>query len=242
MTKIVGVIQARLTSIRLARKALLPLCGRPVIHHLFDRALKIDGLDDWVLAIPEGEAHDPIEEATADYPEIKVIRGPDDDLVVRFLMAADMTGADILVRMWGDCPVTDPGLASGLLRAAQAADVAWAHYPGISGYPEGVETHVLKVSALRALADESDDMYERETMIPFFERQPDRFPSLEIHRKPDRSHLKCLLDTEHDYRRITRIFEILYPDNPLFEVADLEALAAREPKLLDPTYRVPKDA
>lgn len=237
MTKAVGVIQARLTSIRLERKALLPLCGRPVIHHLFDRALKIPGLDDWVLAIPEGPAHDPIEEAAEAYPQIKIVRGPDDDLVTRFLMAADLTGADFVLRMWGDCPVTDPDLAGGLLQAAIAADAAWACYPGNSGYPEGTETHVMKTEALRTLERESDDMYERETMIPFFERQPDRFPSMEIHRKPNRSHLKCLLDTVHDYHRITRIFEALYPQDPLFGVAALEELAEREPRLFDPTHR-----
>jgi len=238
MTKVTGVIQARLTSIRLARKALLPLAGRPVMHHLFDRAMRIQGVDDLVLEIPTGEANDPLEEATAAYPHIKVVRGPDDDLVTRFLMAADLTGADIIVRMWGDCPVTDPDLATALLQVAFTTGAAWAHYPNDSGYPEGLESHVLRVDALRALAAESDDMYERENIIPFFLRQPERFPILELRRQPNRNHLKCLLDTGHDYNRITRIFDILYPDHPDFGLADLEALAEQQPELFDPTHRI----
>lgn len=238
MTKVTGVIQARLTSIRLAQKALLPLAGRPVMHHLFDRAMRIRGVDDLVLAIPTGEANDPLEAAVSDYPNIKVVRGPDDDLVTRFLMAADLTGADVIVRMWGDCPVTDPELATGLLQAALATNVGWAHYPNDSGYPEGVESHVIRVDALRALAAESDDMYEREGLIPFFERNADRFPVLELRRRPNRNHLKCLLDTRHDYNRITRIFDILYPENPQFGFAALEALAERRPELFNPTHRI----
>lgn len=238
MTKVTGVIQARLTSIRLAQKAILPLAGRPVMHHLFDRARRIGGVDDLVLAIPTGEANDPLEAAAADYPDIKVVRGPDDDLVTRFLMAADLTGADVIVRMWGDCPVTDPDLATALLQAALTTGVAWAHYPNDSGYPEGVESHVLRVDALRALSAESDDMYERENIIPFLERQSERFPILELRRQPNRNHLKCLLDTRHDYNRITRIFEILYPENPAFGLADIEALAERQPELFDPTHRL----
>lgn len=238
MTKVTGVIQARLTSIRLAQKALLPLAGRPVMHHLFDRAKRIRGVDNLVLAIPTGEANDPLENAVADYPEIRVVRGPDDDLVTRFLMAADLTGADVIVRMWGDCPVTDPNLAAGLLQAVLNTDVAWANYPNDSGYPEGVETHVLRVDALRALSDESDDMYERENMLPFFTRRPERFPMLEIRRTPNRNHLKCLLDTQHDYRRISEIFDILYPDTPDFGVAELESLAESRPELFDPTHRI----
>lgn len=238
MTKAVGVIQARLTSIRLARKAVLPLSGRPVIHHLFDRALKIEGLSGLVLAIPTGDANDPLEDAAKDYPQIKVVRGPDDDLVTRFLMAADLTGADVLVRMWGDCPVTDPNLASGLLHLALKTEAAWAHYPNDSGYPEGVETHVLSVPALRLLAAESDDMYERENMMPFFTRRRDRFNVLEVRREPNRNDLKCLLDTQHDYNRITEIFRLLYPHNPLFGVRELEALAESRPELFDPTHRL----
>lgn len=237
MTKIVGVIQARLTSIRLAQKAVLPLVGRPVIHHLFDRALRIKGLDAMVLAIPVGVANDPLEDAAGAYPQIKVVRGPDDDLVTRFLMAADLTGADYLVRMWGDCPVTDPDLATGLLQLAVNSGASWAHYPNDSGYPEGVESHVLQVKALRSLAHESDDMYERENMMPFFARQAERFRILEVRRTPNRNHLKCLLDTQHDYRRISEIFSILHPRNPLFGVDDLEALGEARPELFDPRYR-----
>lgn len=238
MTRIVGVIQARLTSIRLAQKAVLPLAGRPVIHHLFDRALRIQGLNALVLAIPVGEANDPLEAAAASYPQIQVVRGPDDDLVTRFLMASDLTGADYLVRMWGDCPVTDPDLATGLMQLAVNSRAAWAHYPNDSGYPEGVETHVLQVDALRRLAEESDDMYERENMMPFFARQTERFRILEVRRTPNRNHLKCLLDTQHDYRRITEIFDILYPRNPQFGVSDLETLAETRPELFDPRHRV----
>jgi spore coat polysaccharide biosynthesis protein SpsF (cytidylyltransferase family) len=236
MTKVVGVIQARLTSIRLARKAILPLVGRPVMHHLFDRALQIKGLDDLVLAIPTGEANDPLVDATEAYPHpIKVVRGPDDDLTTRFLMAADLTGADVLVRMWGDCPVTDPGLADGLLQAFTEAGVSWADYPNDSGYPEGVETHILRVEALRRLIDETDDANDREGIIDYFRLHADRFPALSIYRKPDRSHLKCLLDTEGDYRRITEIFETLYPENPLFGISELEALADQRPDLFSHT-------
>jgi len=153
-------------------------------------------------------------------------------------MAADLTGADVLVRMWGDCPVTDPDLAAGLLQAVLNTGVAWAHYPNDSGYPEGVETHVLRVDALRDLAAESEDMYERENMLPFFTRRPERFPMLEIRRTPNRNHLKCLLDTQHDYRRISQIFDILYPETPNFGVSELEALAERRPELFDPTHRI----
>ncbi|MAN80514.1 MAG: hypothetical protein CMM77_11830 [Rhodospirillaceae bacterium] len=233
MTRVVGIIQARLTSIRLKRKAVLPLAGRPVIHHLFDRALRISRLDDLVLALPEGAAHDPIAEAAAAYPQIKIVRGPDDDLVVRFLMAAEATGADALVRMWGDCPATDPNLAEGLIHAYLNTGVAWALYPNDSGYPEGVESQVIAVDALRAIDREAIDPKERENMLPFFTRQPDRFPALRIYRKPDRNHLKCLLDTEPDYRRISQIFDILYPETPYFGVKELEALAERRPELLD---------
>ena len=65
----------------------------------------------------------------------------------------------------------------------------------------------------------------------FFSRRPERFPALHFHRQPDRHALKVLLDTPDDYRRLKEVFDILYPANPTFGVAEVEALAAQRPEL-----------
>ena len=55
---IVGVIPARMASTRLPGKVLRPICGRPMLHHVFARASRCELLDDLVVATDSQEVHD----------------------------------------------------------------------------------------------------------------------------------------------------------------------------------------
>ncbi len=55
---------------------------------------------------------------------IAVIRGPEDDVLARFALAAEATDADIIVRVSSDAPFIDSGFIDHLLTAmiAQGGD------------------------------------------------------------------------------------------------------------------------
>ena len=53
--KFVGLIQARMNSKRLPGKALIDLCGKPVISHIYSRLSEIIELSEIVLATGAGE-------------------------------------------------------------------------------------------------------------------------------------------------------------------------------------------
>jgi 3-deoxy-manno-octulosonate cytidylyltransferase (CMP-KDO synthetase) len=53
--KIVGVIPARLNSTRLPRKVLLPILGKPMLHHVADRVREASVLDEFVVATDSEE-------------------------------------------------------------------------------------------------------------------------------------------------------------------------------------------
>ena len=55
---ILGVIPARLKSTRLPRKVLRPICGRPMLHHVFARASRCELLGDLVVATDSKEVYD----------------------------------------------------------------------------------------------------------------------------------------------------------------------------------------
>ena len=58
--KIVGVIQARLTSSRLPGKTLLPIHGRPMLLRCWDRLAFCARLDSIVVATSDDPANEPI--------------------------------------------------------------------------------------------------------------------------------------------------------------------------------------
>lgn len=226
-----AIIQARYNSTRLPGKAVLPLAGRPVLAHIVERARRIPGVDTVAVTIPDGANQGPLVEFVESLEGVRLSRGPEADLARRYGIAARECGATTVVRLWADCPVLDPALAGALLAAARGAGVPFATIPLDSGYPEGIEAHVMTVEALAAADAEAIAADERETIHLFFSRRSERFPVLHFRRQPDRHALKVLLDTPDDYRRLKQAFDILYPENPLFGVAEVEALAARRPEL-----------
>jgi len=226
-----AIIQARYNSTRLPGKALLPLADRPVLGHIVERARRIPGIDVVAVTVPDGPNQEPLIDFVGGIEGIRLSRGPEADLARRYRVAAGECGATTVVRLWADCPVLDPALTGALLAAARGAGMPFATIPLDSGYPEGVEAHVMTVEALAAADVEATATDERETIHLFFSRRPERFPALHFRRQPNRHALKVLLDTPDDYRRLRQVFDILYPGNPAFGVAEVETLAAVRPEL-----------
>jgi len=226
-----AIIQARYNSTRLPGKAVLPLAGWPVLAHVVERAKRIAGVNAVTVTVPDGPNQGPLVELVGSLEGVWLSRGPEADLARRYRIAAGECGAAKVVRLWADCPVLDPALTGALVAAARGAGIPFATIPLDSGYPEGVEAHVMTIEALAAADAEATAADERETIHLFFSRRPERFPALHFHRQPDRHALKVLLDTPDDYRRLKEVFDILYPANPTFGVAEVEALAAQRPDL-----------
>ncbi len=227
----VGIIQARHTSTRLPGKIVLPLAGIPVLTHIVERAKRIEGIDALCVALPEGPGQEPLVSLAEGLDGLELCFGPEDDVLKRFVLAADQCGADTVIHLWGDCPLIDAPLAGGLLAAFRGAGASFASVPNDSGYPEGVETHIITADALRTADREATDPAEREAFHLFFARQPESFPAIHLHREPNRHALKVLLDTPEDYRCLSAIFDELYPANPFFGIAEIEALAVDRPEL-----------
>ena len=59
---IVAVIQARMNSTRLPGKVLMPIAGRPMLWHLWNRLMSSGTIDRVVVATSELSSNDPIHE------------------------------------------------------------------------------------------------------------------------------------------------------------------------------------
>jgi len=103
------IIQARYGSSRLPGKVLANLGGRPLIAFLIERLQHCIAIDHILLATTDLAADDSLA-ALAESLGIRVIRGPERDVLARFALAAESTSATTLVRVTGDCPLVDPDL------------------------------------------------------------------------------------------------------------------------------------
>src|SRR5262245_42610822 len=115
---IVVVVQARFSSARLPGKVLRPMAGRPMLAHLFDRVHRASEPDAVWLATSTDASDDPVASLAAALG-VACHRGPLDDVLGRFIGAAEAARAAAVVRVNGDSPLLDPALidrAIGLYR------------------------------------------------------------------------------------------------------------------------------
>jgi spore coat polysaccharide biosynthesis protein SpsF (cytidylyltransferase family) len=228
----VVVIQARVTSTRLPGKILLPLGGKSLLSRVIERARAIPGVDGVVVAAPKGQEHNAIAEIVERHPGVMLVRGSESDLLERTLVAARAAGADVVVRVTSDCPCIDPAVSGAVLAAFRAAPVVYARTDFTRGYPHGLDTEVVAVSALEDASGRGPDDYEREHATPFIWRRPDLYPAVHLLGLPDRRHWRLTVDEPQDYQLIKEIYDDIGTSRPMFGLDDLVELFGRRPELL----------
>jgi len=199
----VAVVQARLGSTRLPGKVLYELAGRPMILMVLDRVSRATGLDDVILATGEGEGNDALD-AVVSAAGYRVVRGPEDDVLARYRIAAEAAAADLIVRVTGDCPFIDPGVLDALLalRAEQGADYATNVKP--ETWPDGLDASVFTSVLLQAADREARLPSEREHVVPWMWEHcafggGDRFSCANLAAPRNLAELRWTVDDGLDY-------------------------------------------
>jgi len=104
--KVLGVIPARYASSRFEGKALADLHGKPMVQHVYERAIKASTLDKVVVATDDQRIFDAVKKSggevtmTAEHPT-----GTD-----RIAEVARCADTDILVNIQGDEPLIEPAM------------------------------------------------------------------------------------------------------------------------------------
>ena len=99
--KTVAIITSRWASTRLPGKALVDIGGKPMLQHIVDTARQAK-VDEVVVATSVNS------QPIIDYCEenkISCYAGSEDDILDRLYSVAFFIKADIIVRLWGDCPL-----------------------------------------------------------------------------------------------------------------------------------------
>jgi len=204
-------LQARLDSSRLPRKAVLKIAGKMIIQHAMEALKEVDA--DVHVLLTDRESYPPLSEYAAACG-FDTFAGPKDDVLARFVLAADKYRAETIIRATGDNPLVSPVLAKKIcaLHVLEQAD-----YSGFLGIPLGTGVEVLNAESLREAYAHGDDPYEREHVSPYLYRREERFSIL----RPQAETKYCFpegrvtLDTQEDFRYLTSLYDELYQGEPI---------------------------
>ena len=223
---IVALVQARMGSTRLPCKMMLHLHGLPVIDWVVRRSMRSLLLNALVAAVPVNPLDDPLA-AHLEARGTRVFRGPEEDVLRRFRLAAEAEDATHVVRICADNPLVWGGEIDTLIRRfldSPDRDMLYAynHIPLNNLYPDGFGAEMISMPLLRLLDEEATLPAHREHCLSFIHDNPDRFRIMTFNppeasmRRPD---VRLDLDTPEDYRKLALM--PIHPDMPPEQVLAL---------------------
>lgn len=162
----VAILQARLSSSRLPGKVLMPLAGVPMIGFMIERIRRATSIDELVLATSVEASDDSLAEAVAAL-DVRVVRGPLDDVLARFAQAAELTQPEIVVRLTGDCPLIDASLIDRVVEKVAKEGALYASNCVPASYPDGLDCEAFRVELLNEAVTQASLPSEREHVTPW---------------------------------------------------------------------------
>lgn len=193
------IILARLDSRRLPSKALIPLGARPLLGHVLDRARRIPGAPQVVVATSDRSIDDSLVRFV-ESEHVPVFRGSVDDVAHRCWACAEAFGFDRFVRVCGDSPFFQHRLAGVLTQLHEALELDVATNVMPRTFPAGASVEVVSRRAMAdMLTDPSLEQADREHVTRYFYRQSERFRIHNLASPPGRyDGVKLAVDTLAD--------------------------------------------
>lgn len=204
-------------STRLPGKSMRLLGNRPVIQNVIERMKRARCLSEVVMAT----SVDPIDDVLAELAEqlgVLVFRGSEEDVLGRFIKAAEERRSDMVVRMCADRPLVAPEEIDRIVRhhIATDADYSFNHIPSSNGYPIGLGAEILSYETLKRIGEITDKPRHREHVTIYIWDHPEAYRIETVDAPPEiaGSNIKLDLDTEEDLDRLNSIFMAI-PGDPV---------------------------
>ena len=237
---IAAIIQARMSSRRLPGKVLKPILGVPMLGRQIERVRRSRRLDEIVVATSTQES----DQDLVDFCQsigVRCIRGSLDDVLERYRLAAQSVDARVIVRLTGDCPLSDPDTIDALIHKYAEGGFDYVSNTLKPTFPDGLDTEVFSRQALETAFHNATLPSEREHVTPYLKKSDD-IAKFNLENDSDLSALRWTVDEPADFDLVHKIFEALYPEVPDFAMTDILALLAQHPEWVNLNQNIERDA
>lgn len=236
--KTVAIVQARTGSTRLPNKVMKLIGGVPMIELLLARLARSTELHQIIVAT----SIDPRNQALVDHVQglgYACEQGSENDVLDRFIKTGTAHGADVVVRITGDCPLVDPALVDVCVRKFRLEDVDYFSNVSPPTYPDGLDIEVIRMAALVRAAQESDSAFHHEHVTPYV-RESGHFRTAAITNERDLSGLRWTVDEPADFEVACNVFAHFAPDIH-FNWAQVLALQSTHPQLFAGNHQIQRN-
>lgn len=164
--KVLAITQARYGSTRLPAKILKKVNGQTLLEIHLRRILQSNTIDKLKIATTDEEGSKFIVEV-ADKLGVECFKGSVDDVLSRFYETAAPEKPDYVIRLTSDCPLIDSNVIDAVVTfALEHPEYDYVHTSSES-FPDGLDTEVMKFSAIEKAYNDANLKSEREHVTPY---------------------------------------------------------------------------
>ena len=225
---ILALLQARYSSSRLPGKVLKPILGKPMLLHQIERLSNSQMIDKLVVATSNNISDDAIEKMCTDN-NIEIFRGDLENVLDRFYQCAKLYNPDYVVRLTGDCPLSDWQIIDNMIQ--YCLDEGLDYMKTSPKFPDGLDAEIMTMSALLEVKKKAVLPSEIEHVTQYINKNLSRFKNKDFDCDRDLSHFRWTVDEPEDFILVEKIYQALYKDNPLFLTSDILGLLDERPCL-----------
>lgn len=207
--KALGIIQARMNSQRLPHKMLRKLGNREILYWVLIRSLNAKNIDKIIVATSSSPMDDAICEF-CDNLGVTVYRGSEENVLERFLIAANKYKPEIVVRICADNPFVDPTQLDYLVEefTKNNCDLVFNNVPKFTcNYADGFGAEAVSYHVLSSLRNIMVTKDQKEHVTKYFYDNRDSYSILGLRagRELRFPNLSFDVNTEEDFKKLTRL-------------------------------------
>ena len=159
-------------SLRSPGKVTHPFAKTTIIEHIVKRIQLIKEFSVVSLAIPDLEKDDSLADIGRKI-NVNVVRGDENDVLSRFILAGEQLDVPYIARICGDCPWVDLNLAALLAKRTFETDADYIITE--DPIPLGTGLEIVSLSALKTISRLTDESKYREHVTSYIHDHPDKF-------------------------------------------------------------------
>ena len=224
-------IIARLSSTRLPAKNMMPILGKPMIHHLVERVAEAKTVDRIVITTSTLPSDDPLE-ILAKEIGVDCFRGDLDNIMERIVGAANYFNCDTVVEILGDNPLVHSSLIDDVVglyhskKSQYAATITKEYFPqgeGMSLFALGLRVQVYSTEVAEQYVKYPGYINSDRHPCAFIFDNPDIFDVtfLEARGKwgfMNRPVLNFAVNYQKNFDLVNRLYEKNYNSNRNFDL------------------------
>jgi spore coat polysaccharide biosynthesis protein SpsF len=225
------IVQARVGSSRLPGKTLQKIANHTVLEEVLRRCKRIPGADIVVCATSTESADDAII-APATKAGAEICRGPLNDVLKRYRLAADQVSANVVMRITSDCPLIDPALCGVVLDKRKNTDTQYCANNMPPCFPHGLDCEAFTADVLRDADEKATEPYDREHVTPWLRKNDQIRKSAVTTADRQSMHERWTIDYPEDLDFIRAVFSLFPSPETILPWQEVAALIEARPDIL----------